>query len=173
MINHFVWWFESLFSCRFYPKEPYCLTKYTEDATRNKFITIRVFINWKGVIMFKKINWSIGTHTIGLITAKALIGNSYVATFSPNTSTNPGPAIVDIPLLVNTRRIIRVSKAGLELEKIPIILNTKSMTTTQSIDFPKPNLSPSHPHKKVPIKAVTVLATRQYPKKWSSLIASM
>ena len=106
-----------------------------------------------------------GTQTIGPITPKAFIGSSSVATLSPNTYTKPGPAIVDIPLLVNPKNNINANNAVFEVENIPMSLIAKSMPTTHNILFPNPNLSPNHPHTNVPTKADTVLATRQYPKK--------
>jgi hypothetical protein len=77
----------------------------------------------------------------------------------------PGPEIVDMPLLVNPSPTINKSKVTLFVEKTPITLIAVSTPTKPNIVLPKPSLSPKQPHKKVPRMAVTVLATKQYPRK--------
>ena len=85
-----------------------------------------IFINVKGVINLKNINWNIGINMNDPITAKAFIGSSSVAIFNPNTSINPGPATVVMPLLVNPIKNIKISKVVFVVENIPIILIMKS-----------------------------------------------
>lgn len=122
---------------------------------------IKRVINLNGVKKLRKINCKIGTKTIDPITAKAFIGKSYVAIFNPNTSINPGPATVDIPLLVKPRKNINIIKVGFVVEKMPNNLIIESTITMASIVFPTSSLSPKHPQIKVPINAVIVFATRQ------------
>lgn len=128
-------------------------------------IKIKRFINLNGVKKLKKISCKIGTNIIDPITANAFIGSNYVAILSPNTSINPGPEIVDMPLLVNPRKNINIIKVGFVEEKIPNNLIMRSTVMIANIVFPISNLSPKQPQTKVPIKAVTVLTTRQYPRK--------
>ena len=132
---------------------------------RIKLIKTSKVINLNGVKKLKNINCRIGTKIIDPITANAFIGNNYVATLSPNTSINPGPEMVDIPLLVNPRKNINIIKVGFVVEKMPNNLTTRSTTMIANIVFPISSLSPKHPQIKVPIRAVTVLTTRQYPRK--------
>ena len=147
--------------------------KYNVDSKMNKFIIIRQFMNWNGLINFKKISWRIGTQINDPITAKALIGRSSVPICNPNSSMIPGPEIVDMPLLVKPSPNISNKSVSLFVEKMPIILMIVSTMTKASIVLPNPSLSPKQPHKKVPKIAVMVLATKQYPKKWSSFIVGM
>lgn len=77
----------------------------------------------------------------------------------------PGPETVAIALLVNPIKNMSIINVGLVFEKIPKSLITKSTAIMANIVLPINNLSPRHPQMKVPIKADTVLAIRQYPKK--------
>ncbi len=78
-----------------------------------------------------------------------------------------------MPLLVNPRKNMSTANVGLLSANIPTILIIKSTITITIIIFPKGSLSPRHPQINVPTTAVTVLMTRQYPRKWSSLMVSM
>jgi len=69
--------------------------------------------------------------------------------------------MVESPRLVKPRKNMRISKVALDYDKIPNILTTKSREMTISMVFPNLSLSPRKPHIKLPMRAVTVLVTRQ------------